>query len=78
MKTKNKVITLLLLIIGGLVIMALGGLIAYLMWEKPPALPESPEGIELIVEATPEPTDTPEPEPTPEPMPEGTAFENSR
>ena len=78
MKTKKKVITILLFVIGGLVIMALGGLAAYLMWEKPPALPEQPEAVTPVIEATPEPTVTPEPTPTPEPMPEGTAFENSR
>ena len=78
MKKKNKALTVLLIIIGGVLIMALGGLAAYLMWEKPPELPAQPEEVELIIEATPEPTATPEPEPTPEPMPEGTAFENSR
>ena len=78
MKKKNKALTVLLIIMGGLLIMALGGLAAYLMWEKPPELPAQPEEVELIIEATPEPTATPEPEPTPEPMPEGTAFENSR
>ena len=78
MKRNNKMIMVLLLVLGGLLIMALGGGIAYLLWEKPPALPAKQEEVTPAVEAAPSAEPTAEPTPTPEPMPEGTAFENSR
>ena len=53
MKRKNKTITILLLILGGLLIMAIGGAIAYLLWEKPPALQVKPDEVTPVVEATP-------------------------
>jgi len=75
MKRKNKAITILLLILGGLLIMAIGGAIAYLMWEKPPALQMKPEEVTPVVEATPsaEPEPTAPPTPPPAPQAGGTA-----
>ena len=73
MRKKKKFKYTILTILAALAIMLLGGLIAYLSWEKPPEVPEVPEQ-EPIAEETYEI----EPEPTPEPMPEGSAFDNSR
>ena len=52
----------------------LAALVVYMIWERPPELPEEPEVTETVIEIEP----TPEPTPTPEPMPEGTKYENSR